>query len=252
MLKEFVDRIAELAKASVRPAVTTHESMPHKAILSRPDGSVEVLDVPPAHRSAKLAGFTDLVAALSPEGMAALPEVYFDANMVFAYMDRHDRRDHASVGLSLSDHAKTVRDLVSGVDVTPRKARTLFLFDLPGCVSSSVSDALSQVDFSRFVKSGESAAHGRETLGRSVEAAVAQAERIPETFPIQFRVWSTSGFVEHEVTVACGVYLDVENSKIHLRLLAGEWAVAMNRAVSEVGDRLRSALPGVPVYHGAP
>jgi hypothetical protein len=82
---------------------------------------------------------------------------------------------------------------------------------------------------------------------------VVQADSIPSTFEVSTPVYVNPGLASLTlVKVTCGVFLDLESSKIQIRTLADEIYRAQNEAQEAIGSKLKSDLPGIPVYQGTP
>lgn len=103
----------------------------------------------------------------------------------------------------------------------------------------------------RGIAGSPEVAHGRETLGRSVEAVVQQAEQVPEAFIAQVPIWTTPG-CPWTRPVEFSIYLDVEKSAVELSVLSDSCTAARNGALSQLRDALVEALGEVPVFMGAP
>ena len=111
--------------------------------------------------------------------------------------------------------------------------------------------ALRQVNFHRKSDGQVSMHHGQESLGRSVEDAVQGASEIPEEFTVSVEMYSNPGVAQlSRVDVRIGVYLDVSNQKVELRVLGDEFALADQAVQDRLGTALRDGLGKIPVFHG--
>lgn len=140
----------------------------------------------------------------------------------------------------------------SPAKMQPKDAVKMLRLELHGGNVSHVIQALSRIDFSRTSAGKTDVAHGKESLGRSVEAAVQQADGVPETFTVAVPVWSAFGFDRYSVQVQFGLYLDLQAQKVELRVLGDEIERVVGLATHAVAADLREALPSVPVFMGEP
>jgi len=252
MLAKFAEYIVGLGKQSQATDITTVPSIPDKVFV-RHGETYAVEDVPPPRRNHTVWGFADVTAAATDADMAKAPELYHDHGEIVVVLDRNDRRDHVTAPLIETDRLTTLQSLADGKRFTVRDAVKLLRFDLHGTGVDSVISAIRKIDFTRKSDGGASVDHGRETLGRSVEAAVQQADSIPEEFRVTTPVYSNPGLKDlSTVTVRCGVYLDMQGECIEIRVLADEIQGAICAAQTAIGDALCAALPGVPVFGGRP
>ncbi|MCP3916163.1 MAG: hypothetical protein GY711_11455 [bacterium] len=251
MLAEFLQQLEGLARRANGAEAFKIQDLPEK-VMVRKGTEYSIEDVPPARRDHEVHGLSDIVAAVQDEAMAADPEVYHGRS-VKLLLDRGDRRDVVTMPLEVTSRFKRLLALVDGESLSVRDAVKLLRFDLHGTGVDQVISAIRRVDFSRTGAGAQSAAHGSESLGRSIEAKVQDADKIPEEFRVQTSVYSNPGVKDlSRVDVRCGVYLDVERECIEIRVLADELENAVNAAQLAIGNALRELLPEVPVFHGAP
>lgn len=247
MLAEFLNRIVALAIDANTARFVSHESLPDSVFLNKPDGSVEKVEVPPPTRNHELLGLQDIVAIVKDEVISASPEVWVSNTCVAIILNRLKRREVVTCGLAHTEQFTTLLDLLSPTQLQPRQAIKLLRFDLHGANTEGVVQALRRVDFLRTSEGKSSVEHGKESLGRSVEAAVQQADSIPDRFTMTVPIWL--GF-PYTATVACGCYLDLETERVELRVLADEIGRAVERAVKELADGIVK-LVDAPVFMGS-
>jgi len=249
MLTEAIDRIASLAREATSVQLLTHELLPDQ-VCQRVGDSAEWLPAPPPPRSGDLHGLNDVLAAASD--MAPSPEVYHDTGLVTLLLNRQDRREKMIVPLHLSKRYQTVAALAAGRDFDVPAAVKFLRFELHGTNVGHVIDAISRIDFTRRSEGHASVEHGRETLGNSVEAAIQQADNVPEAFRVSVDVYTNPGF-RYTIQIECGVYIDLAAQKVHLRTLADELALAEDATQAFIHEQLTGNLPdGTPVYEGRP
>lgn len=250
MLAEFLDRIVGLAKGAHRVEFAIHEKLPRRVFVRNGDQLTQH-DEPPPDRCHSLIGFDDLVEALRDKTIAPAPEVYVCGSEIEVLLDRTKRVEVVKVCLNWSKRFLLCQAIEKQPRaLTPKDAVKLLRYELHSGNVEHVIQALSRIDFTRTSAGKSHVEHGRETLGRSVEAAVQQAESVPKDFVIAVPLWTNPGFHVHSANVAFGIYLDLEAQLVELRVLSDECLRVSNLAVESVIGRLREGLPGVPVFHG--
>lgn len=252
MLAEFVASIVGLAKKSNQVEFHTHEELPAKVFVRSGD-SVECHDAPPAFRNHYLEGFDDLVAVLRDKAMAPRPEVYVSGGRIVALLDRSVRRDRVSVNLAESQRFRRCSDLQAKPErFQPRDLVKMLRLEFHGGNHGHVIQALSRIDFTRTSAGRTAVEHGRESLGRSVEAAVQQADQVPPQFTVGMPIWTNQGFTRYGAIVEFGVHLDLEAQVVELRVLSDEVNRVRNQALAAVVADLQEKLEGTPVFMGTP
>lgn len=251
MLAEFFDRIVTLGRDSERVQFHTHESLPDRVYVQNGSECVSV-EIPPRARRPSVRSFADVVAMAQDGEIAPDPEIYVGSSGLSMLLDRSDRNESSTTELTRSKRLDAAAVLELPRQFEPRDAIKLLRFELHGANTDSVIQALSRVDFQRTSGGSSSVDHGKESLGRSVEASVQQADTIPDRFTIDVPVWSSPGFSHHMASIQCGVYLDLVTQKVELRVLSDEIERVINLALDKVVAELRTALPDVPVFRGHP
>lgn len=251
MLAEFLRAVVDLGQKAKAVDFASVPSLPHTLFIRHGDELI-TKDVPPAERAHQLEDFDGLVEALTDAAIAKAPEVYVSANRIVGLLDREDRRARVSVDLTESRRFLLCSELETPRRMQPKDAVRLLKLELHGGTHDPVTQALSRIDFKRAVGGATDVGHGRETLGRSVEASVQQAKDIPEQFTVAVPIWTTQGFQGYVQHVTLGLYLDLEGQTVELRVLSDECEAARNRSLAQVATDLRKAMPGVPVFMGVP
>jgi len=252
MLAEFFDRIVGLAKGAHQVEFKTHDELPRQVFVRHGD-KLEVHEAPPPFRKHHLVGYDDLVAALKDSDIAPAPEVYIIGNEIEVLLDRSSRVERVKVALNWSKRFLKCQEIEKTPRaMTPKDAVKMLRFELHGGNVEHVIQALSRIDFTRNSAGKSHVEHGRETLGRSVEAAVQQADAVPKDFTVAVPIWTNPGFHVHGANIEFGVFLDLEAQMVELRVMSDECLRVSNLAVGAVISRLQESLPNVPVFHGNP
>jgi len=114
-----------------------------------------------------------------------------------------------------------------------------------------VITALRQIDFTRTSAGKSHVEHGKESLGRSVEAAVQQADKVPEDFVVRVPVYTNPGAGAFLVEVRVMLYLDLEGQQVVLQTMPDELEKAHQVAQARLHEALVANCPkGTPVFYG--
>lgn len=252
MLAEFIEAIGQLAQKADRPQLVVHERLPDVVFTRSEGGIAEALDVPPPRRLHKLLGLADVIAAAKDTVIAPSPEIYHGPSGICVLLNRACRRDTVSMPFDVSVRYQALKQLQGGKGFSPNEVVKLLRYMLHGTGIEAVVQALRRINFDRTGSGASETRHGRETLGRSVEAAVQQADSVPEEFVVSTPVYTNAGLREAIVKVKVSIYLDVMNEKIELGTLPDEIEAAQVAVQRFIHDALVEALPGVPIFHGIP
>jgi hypothetical protein len=133
--------------------------------------------------------------------------------------------------------------------MSQKQAIRLLRHDLAACNCDHILAALRKLDFHRRSDGARTIEHGRETLGRAVEAAVQGATDIPDGFTVEAPVWNTPG-AAWPVTVLCTLDLDAEAEKVVITTLPDHLALGLALAQRRLHEALAAALDQYDVYNG--
>lgn len=251
MLSDAIKALVELGQKAKAVDVIAHPSLPELVFVRHGDQLTQH-QVPPPPRKPTLAGLNDLVAMLRDRGIAENPEVYVGPTGVVAFLDATKRDERAVLPLTESVRFRLCQDIEKQPRLfAPRDLVRFLRQTLWGGASNHLIQALSRLDFTRTSTGKSDVAHGRETLGRSVEAVVQQAQDVPEAFVAQVPIWTTPG-CPWTRPVEFSIYLDVEKSAVELSVLSDSCTAARNGALGLVREALAESLGEVPVFMGAP
>lgn len=218
--------------------------------IANRDGTREVVPIPARPRNNQMLSRADLVAAVLDKAICPDPEVFVSGTGVGVWCNRTQRTDRVGLNFTTSARFQLLTNLQSPRAFQPKDAVKMLRLELHGGRHQSVIDALSNIDFQRTNAGKSNVAHGRETLGRSVEAVIQQADKVPQLFTIETPLWSTQGFNGYGTSIAIGVHLDPEQGTVELRVLSDEIMRATNECVNAVVTALRESMPDVPVFMG--
>lgn len=253
MLAEALKFLVDLTRSTTTVSFHPVPGDPAVVLVKTPVGVTERA-IPPVARTPRMQSLRDFVFAVLDGAIAPAPEVYYGTEKVVAFCDRAVRRDQVSFAVTTSERWAGVSSLRGqGRSFGPKEAIQFLRFEVAAPGAEPVIQALRRVDFTRTSAGRTVNEHGRESLGRSVEAAVQQADQIPEAFTVEVAPFASAGLQGITVALRIGVVLDLEAQRVVFRLLPDEYELAMVRGLNGVGDLLREALPpNVPVFCGSP
>lgn len=251
MLAELVDRLVELGRKSAETAIVQVPGIPDAAWLVWPDGARAEVKIPPKDQHPKmsdLASFIDKVKGASGE-----PEVFVAEGNLYAHLDRDERRESVELPLRESSRFILCQKLQSAPRVmAPREAVKMLRLELASQDHHMVA-ALSKIDFLRKGSGKSVVGHGSESLGRTVEAIVQQADDIPTTFVVTVAIWTNGGLAPYAEQITFGIHLDPQAETVEIRALPDQVELARARALERLADEIREQLGGeIPVYIGKP
>ena len=250
MLAELVEKLVSLGRATQKIETVPMPGDP-RTVIVREGSEVERVTVPPPLRAHKISAFPDFVQAVAGSaGICTDPQVFFGETGAVAYVDRKDRREFVTMPLEYSERWAATQQLAKGVSFTPKEAINFLRFSLNCASAEPVIQGLRKIDFTRTSAGRNVNEHGRESLGKSVEAVVQQADAIPESFTLNFQPLVNYGLRLIEVSVRVGVAIDHEQQRIVFRLLADGLTDARESMLRQLGEALTKSMPTTNVFQG--
>jgi hypothetical protein len=246
MLSSMIETLVGLGRKS--DALEVRELDRHrKTYIRQGDELLDVLDWPARNRGSNIESLEDLEVVLNKLGK--IPELYVCEERIEAFLDGESALDWFILKLEKGERFEA---LGSGFRGSPKVlARTLrrMLGGEEGI--DRFIESIRKVDFTRTSSGKSHVEHGRESLGRSVEAEVRQAQDIPTEFNVTVPVFSNIGFtVASRVTVTLLVELDLDEGEIAIFPAAEEIPSAKRRALSAVANLLRAKFDDALVVQG--
>lgn len=244
MIAEAIDRIQKLAHDASRTQILANEDLPGVVFLRHGDELREI-QVPPPRRFPAVLTLTDLVAMLMHADFPR-SEVYVSHGQVEAFLDRDDRRETVVLPLAKTARLERIEALMAEPALTQSAAIKMLRFELYGPHAASLVTALRRVDFTRKSTGGRTVEHGKESLGRSVEAEVQQAGDIPDEFRVTLPVYQGVGF---EASFTVGLHLDLAAERIELIPRADEVEAARLAVLGQIRELVAEKV-GCPAFIG--
>jgi hypothetical protein len=254
MLAEFLAKIENLFNKAqgVQVLKPEGEASNRFYLHNHQSGQGEFHDIaakPRQHAASDLTAVAEFAKA--NEGAA----VWYSRNKVVCVADDSTfRRNTITLTLQPSVQVQLLQRLETNQHAYPQKEfvkllRTTFANNLSGNLLEIVRRVKFRVD-----QSGESVvAHGKASIGKSVEAELTGAGVLPEYVAFNVPAFA-SGYQSLNHSVRCALEPDAATQTFQLIPIPGEVERVMCEAEAGIHDSLLSLLDGkdVPVYYGVP
>lgn len=248
MLLELFQGIVDLARKGQEPqplAVTTVDGEPNKRYITKPDGTVDTLEVPPAERNHRSTGLDSFIEACQHYGESGT--VWHNQNKCVLVTDDNKRREFVTLELEAHPRWQKLHGEIRG---NQKAFIAMLKKELDDSLPDGLISSLRTVECRRSSDGTRTIDHGAESLGRSVEATVQGRETIPEYINVNLPVYKTAGLSGYRVPVRCSLDIDVENEQFSLTPISGELDQAMVETQRHITDVLSGELD-IPVFQGA-
>lgn len=252
MLSEALQYLVGLGQQARAVEVIKVGAFPDHVFV-RVGSELQKLDAPPDRRNHHVGGMADFIEGVqSMARQESAAQVFVSEKEIVALLDANDRRDRITLSLQTTTRFARARLLeAQPYSFEPRAAVKFLRLEMHSANVEPIIQSLRRLDFQRTSSGRSAVEHGRESLGKSVEAVVQQAGDIPESFSIIVPIWSNQG-AQKQATIDVGVFLDLEAQKVELRVLADEIARVLVQGTNALAADLREALPQSQVYVGTP
>lgn len=243
MLKEFVDSIRGLTDDARKPQL---QPIPGDDRYLLIDG--EKHELPPQRREHTVECLDTFIDAVKHYGTKA--SVWHDDGAIVCLIEDEDRRDTVRLPLAYSDQWAELTAIAG----KPLAQKQLVLFlkqKMRGAIDDTLLAAVRRIEFKRRSDGSGNIQHGKESLGKSIEAEVQGIDAIPEMAVANVAVYSTPG-CEIKSGVGLSLDIDVEAQQFSLTPFADEIPTAINVVQAAIHDLLVESLGDTPVFHGTP
>lgn len=245
-----IDRIKILAQeAQQQRWVKVDKWVDESHLIIYPDGRREVVEARPKRHSEKLATPAELGAFVRdlPDNSAGVLFYSFD-QVVYCY-DRNDRRDTAACRLDLSPQFRWL-STESQQPLNQAGIVRVLRIVFRGCLSryTELLGLLRQLKFTAGGQTEADLQHARESMGKSIQAAVTGISALPEELVLHVPVYENHPFT---VDVDCALEVFPAEQAFKLTPYPLELRRARDAAMSSIQDMLTG--PGLPpAYEGQP
>lgn len=247
MLREAIERIVSLGRSSDAVELINLERV-RRTLVRHGDTIIEQHDWPAPLRRGSCNTLEDLEQIV--DCLATKAELYVGSDGVELLLDSNERLSSFRLAFFLHERFVAFAAPIVGTpkDVLRRLRRAFAGED----AVEKFADTLRHVDFTRTSTGKSHVEHGRESLGRSVEAQVVQAQDIPRALTISTPVFANTGFrTSSTVQVRLLVELDPEEGTVSLLPPVGEIAEAKRTALDRITEQLRGKFLNALVVQGS-
>lgn len=215
-------------------------------------GMLNKFPVPPSLRSHKVESVDDLADAA--EKWSGDNTVWIGADAVRLVLNDADRRDVVTLPLVKSPQFTTLEKLAATPQLDQQQVIRLLRVNLPGIERRlELLSIIRKIKFRQSTSGEDDIQHGKESLGRAIEAQVTGSGDIPETVIVTGPIYCNPG--EREQSYAVGLDLEILPTEQKFRLcpLPDELDRATRDALQSIRERLNEALPdGTAIFFGTP
>jgi hypothetical protein len=257
MLQEFVSKIQELATEAVKPTILQTPGQTRTVLLFKPDGTYELIGVPPAAHREDLDTPQELARFINHQMADGKPIVYLSMTQAVALYDKDDRRDRAFSDLELHPQWKLILDLDKSPRSLDQRAFVRMLrVQFDGCFPDSrLIDLLRNLNWESGDKGNSVVGHGNVGISKSVMAQVTGQAAIPEEVTLFMPIWTGIGYISPRMSVRCAIEITPETKCFALIPYPGEVTKAESSAMAELTEMLAGdieAFADIQIYQGSP
>ncbi len=239
----YAQILADAVRAACEPQrIATHD--PRRS-LDVVNGQVTERVVAPPLRTVRLRAIHDVVEMAAYKEWANDPAVLFDGSRVEVFFDAQDWRESARLELVKSEVFKELEAWgPGGLRGEPKElARWLRLnLERTNQEAGVLRAALGQVEFSSTSRQHSDNSHGKDSFGKSVDAACNKTSEIPTSIRVNVPVYATPG-ADRSIPIELLVEIDPLAGRVSLLVAAGVLEEALDLAAGHVYAALREALP---------
>lgn len=243
MLAEFLQFISTKAVEAERVDIKKIEGT--DIVLIKTAAGVEKMTLPPERRKHTVFSLADLMEAAQKWGPAGV--LFHNDDSVVLVIDDSERRDFVGMTLVHSEQFKALSQLLKKPTLSQREAVRLLKYTLNDCVPEGLYRTFAKLEFRRSNTGHADIGHGKESLGRNVEAVVQGTTEIPEQVRATIPIYSTAG-----ATYRRDVLLSVDVDPQDETFTIAPFPDALERAVQDAQAAISADLQSteLPVFYG--
>jgi hypothetical protein len=251
MLQEALKLIQDTATKADDLKIVNIPGDPRNVILEHAGGYV-IHPVPPPLVNHVVYSIDDLAAFYGncPEG-SPQPTIWHTFGRIVMLTDESDRRERVSCPLVYSPAWVLLANLAKPDARWMSQKDFVRMLQIDFGVDRAIVSAFRTIDFQRRQGDQGNVQHGRESLGRQVEAVVQGTSQLPEELMIGCAIYTTLGeTAPHHVRSA--VEIDATSGAFRLTPIPGELEAVMHAHQASIHQRLEKSCDGASVYYGEP
>lgn len=263
MLKQAIGLIQNTAVEAAAARVVEVPGDGRKILVQYAEQLKEVAVPPPCrkhavHTLADLIEYTLRVIAkippdAPPDPPRVGPVVWHGVKGVVLVIDDEDRRDLVTFPLTYSRRLMRLCSLEQDKPTFDQKRFVRLLRTELGLPNEGVVAKFRKLDWKVADEGSGSVQHGKDRMGKSIQAEVQGSDELPEEISVPVPVYQEAG-ERQEYIVRCAVEIDAINQSFALIPLPEEIQKAIDNAQANIRDRLSLAIGAsrAAIYYGAP
>lgn len=253
---EAIQEIERLTNETKRVGFCRPDGLPkHLVYQTGPEAQCELVEVPIGPHNITLETPDEFVAFVTahtepagPGGRQTAPRVFYTANgLDFIFDLNAPRQDHARCPMPFTAEFTWLRDK-SGAMLNQKAFVRLLRIDLRRCFTDS--NLLALVRNLKWKVGADTAGdvqHGRESLGRAIQAEVRGESSIPEDIFLSVPIWENFRFA---TTVTCAVEIFPAEEVFKLTPLPGSMERALDDGLDAIRELFESEDKFPPFFRG--
>ena len=259
MLAELVEKLVSLGSESQTIVYEKPPAEPPHVYFTREqNGDLLRRSAEPAprqHTALDLQPIIDMAKTWSE--YCKIVSIWASRQGVVCLLDDATRRDRVSMLLSWSEQLAVLKGFAQPTPTWMKQedlVRVLRI-SLAGCVPTSLLPIVRKTKFRQNAEGETEVAHGKASMGRSMERELTGTSNIPEQITVIVPLWQ--GFqAHHPYPVECAIEIDVVTERFAIVPLPGEIERAIRKGESDLINHLKAQFVDegstVMVYYGTP
>lgn len=247
---EAILEIERLSRAAIEPNLFETNDGKHIRWLRKQDGSVERMpDRVPEPWDVTLLTLDQFIGFVQAN-LQTINNIFVGPDEIVWYKDTELRLEKAAMPLKLDPRYEKMTQWTNGASglKDQKDFLRMLLIDLYGCgVSKDFIATVRTLKFQNSSEVGGNIQAGSEQMGKTINAAVAGADKLPETTQLKMKVYED---FEDTETIICAVEPQLDKAKLQLIALPGELVKARNTILSNMADQIKQEIPSARVYLG--
>jgi hypothetical protein len=220
-------------------------------VLVASGGTFSERPVPAAHRSHTVRSLDDFSRACERWGEQGT--IWHSDTRITLVTDDLARRDGVLFLLQFSEQFERLRKLRTDPRLNQAGIIRLLRHDLAGAVPGDLVPLFRKLDFKRRSDGTTNLQHGRESLGRSVEAEVSGTAELPELITADVRVYGSVGLIWKK-SIRLTLDVDATNEVFYLAPEPDALEAAIQSTQADIANSLSANLTDDPprIFYGEP
>lgn len=245
MLKEALQHLQSLSENAARAQIVEVKGVPRTRWIDVA-GELTPVELPPEDRRYEFFSIASLCEFL--KGAAVRPILFYCQDALFAYLDSETRCEEALLRLNATREYGALLEASAGRQYEQAEFIRLLRVDL-GIAAPELLGVLRNVKWRRNAEGSSELQHGRESLGRSVDAEVTGTSEIPEELTFEVQMVEQ---LKHQVTIEAAIEILVESQTFRLTPLAGQRRRVFDETMAALDEELRQWCTFSDIFCGRP